>query len=147
MLFRSINLSGGEKWSYDLKTLPRPKGKATQVVVTTYDMPRKDSAPHDTARDADGIVWFSDFQAPVIGRLDPKTGEVKEIPIPIQKPLDKGFPTGSLQIALDQAGNVYAGTMGQAQVVRYEPKTGKMQTWTSPLWNKGDARVTMIDPR
>jgi virginiamycin B lyase len=143
----SINLSGGETWNYELKKLPRPKGKSTRVLVTTYDLPRKDSAPHDTARDADGIVWYSDFQTAVIGRLDPKTGAVKEFPIPLQKPLDKGFPTGSLQIALDQGGNVYAGTMGQSQVVRFDPKTEKIQTWPSPLWDKGDARVTMIDPR
>jgi len=52
-----------------------------------------------------------------------------------------------LQIAFDKDGNVYEGTMGQAQVVRFNPKTEKMETWPSPDWNKGDARVTMIDPR
>ncbi len=143
----SVNLSAADTWAFPLKTLPRPKGKATQVIYTSYDLPRADAAPHDTGRDAEGNIWYSDFQSPVLGKLDPKTGKVTEYPIPVQKPLDKRFPTGGLQIAFDKDGNVYEGTMGQAQVVRFNPKTEKMDTWPSPNWNTGDARVTMIDPR
>jgi virginiamycin B lyase len=36
----SINLSKGPDWSYPLKPLPRPKGRATHVIITTYDLPR-----------------------------------------------------------------------------------------------------------
>src|SRR5258706_2548416 len=54
----SINLSAGETWPYPLQTLPRPTGKATQVIITTYDLPGL-AAPHDTLRDNDGNVWFS----------------------------------------------------------------------------------------
>src|SRR5207248_10647137 len=43
----SINLSSGEKWPYKLKTQPRPTGKSTQAIITTYDLPDGD-APHDT---------------------------------------------------------------------------------------------------
>src|SRR5580692_9703360 len=32
----SINLSQGDTWEYPFKTLPRPKGRATQVVITEY---------------------------------------------------------------------------------------------------------------
>ena len=143
----SINLSSRDDFNFPLKTLPRPKGKATQVIYTTYDLPRADAAPHDPGRDAQGYIWYSDFQSPILGRLDPRTGQVKEWPIPTQKSTDAGFPTGGLQIAFDGDGNVYEGTMGQAQVVRFNPRTEKMDIWPSPDWNKGDARVTMIDPR
>ena len=142
----SINLSSSDSWKFPLKTLPRPKGKATQVVYTTYDLPRPDAAPHDTAMDAQGNVWYSDFQAAALGKLDPKTGKVVEYPIPIQKPVEKGFPTGGLQIAIDSEGRIYESTMGQSQVVRFDPKTEKMETWPSADWDKGDTRVTMIDP-
>src|SRR5581483_4953142 len=40
--FASINLSSGAR-TYPLKTLPRPKGKATHVVITEYDLPRKEA--------------------------------------------------------------------------------------------------------
>src|SRR5262249_6767828 len=32
----SINLSKDESWNYQLKTLPRPSGRATRVVITEY---------------------------------------------------------------------------------------------------------------
>jgi streptogramin lyase len=142
----TINLSSADTWPYPLKTFPRPKGKATQVIYTTYDLPRADSAPHDEERDAQGNVWISDFQSAILSKLDPKTGKVTEYPIPIQKPVDKGFPTGGLQIAIDKQGNIWEGTMGQAQAVRFDPKTEKMDVWPAPDWNTGDTRVTMIDP-
>jgi streptogramin lyase len=142
----TINLSAADTWTYPLKTFPRPKGKATQVIYTTYDLPRPDAAPHDEEMDAQGNIWYSDFQSAVLGKLDPKTGKVVEYPIPIQKPIDKGFPTGGLQIAIDKDGNIWEGTMGQAQVVRFNPKTEKMDIWPSADWNIGDNRVTMVDP-
>src|SRR5271165_1518557 len=52
-----INLSSGPNWSYSLNTLPRPKGKATQVVVTEYDLPRRTIQPHDVILDSAGMVW------------------------------------------------------------------------------------------
>ena len=36
----TINLSTTEKWDYPLKTFPRPKGRATRVIYTEYDLPR-----------------------------------------------------------------------------------------------------------
>src|SRR2546429_8858805 len=42
----SINLSATDTFEFPLKTLPRPKGKATQVIYTTYDLPRPDASPH-----------------------------------------------------------------------------------------------------
>ena len=70
----SINLSSGETWPYQLKTQPRPTGKSTQAIITTYDLP-DDAAPHDTLLDKAGNVWFSDFQHQFISKLDPKTGK------------------------------------------------------------------------
>src|SRR6267143_951300 len=45
----SINLSATDTFQFPLKTLPRPKGKATQVIYTVYDLPRPDASPHDVA--------------------------------------------------------------------------------------------------
>ena len=137
----SINLSQGDTWPYTLKTIPRPKGKATQVIMTTYDLPGL-AAPHDTLRDPEGNIWFSDFQQMFMGKLDPKTGEVKQYPVPIQKP---GFPTGSLMVTIDKNGNIWQCLMGQAEIVRLNPKTGEMKVFLSPDWMKGDTRFTMID--
>jgi hypothetical protein len=59
--FSTINLSEGPAWGYELKTFPRPKGRATRVVITEYDLPRPTIEPHDVIVDADGMVWYSNF--------------------------------------------------------------------------------------
>ena len=38
----SVNLSNAPRWEYDLKTLPRVKGRGTNVIITEYDLPRAD---------------------------------------------------------------------------------------------------------
>jgi streptogramin lyase len=65
-----------------LKTLPRPKGDATRVIVTQYDMPRKDTVPHDSDVDSKGNVWYTDQTDYFVGKLDAKTGEITEWPLP-----------------------------------------------------------------
>jgi streptogramin lyase len=143
----SINLSKADTWQFPLQTLPRPTGKATEVIITTYDLPRVDAAPHDTEMDAEGNVWYIDFVSPYIGKLDPKTGSVTEYDLPILKP---GYATGGLNIAIGDDGMIYGSTMEQAQVVRLDPKTEEMETFVFPHWNVdsvgADARVTMVDP-
>ena len=138
----SINRStSGDKWPYPFKTIPRPTGKATQVIITTYDLPGL-SAPHDTLIDKDGNVWASNFQEQVFTKLDPKTGKVTQYPIPISKP---GFPTGSLMITQDHEGNIWQAQMGQAQLAKLNPKTGEVSVLLAPDWDKGDTRFTMVD--
>ena len=76
----SINLSNAETIEFPLKTLPRPKGRSTRVIITEYDLPRKDAQPHDVVMDTDGKVWYSDFSHQFIGELDPATGKVTDYP-------------------------------------------------------------------
>ena len=57
----SVNLSTTDHWTFDLKTLPRPTGASTKVIITEYDLPRKETQPHDVIVDQDGQVWYSDF--------------------------------------------------------------------------------------
>src|SRR5260370_892217 len=82
----AVNLSTGPAGSDDLKTLPRPKGSNTRVIITEYDLPRKLIEPHDVILDADGMVWYSSFGEQAVGRMDPKTGKLTEFNIPVQKP-------------------------------------------------------------
>ena len=89
----SINLHNG-MWSYELKTMPRPKGKETEVVYTTWDLPAT-ARPHDTRIAADGTIWFNHFNDNAIGRLDPKTGEVKEWRWPYRAKEGSFQPTGA----------------------------------------------------
>jgi virginiamycin B lyase len=47
----SVNMSTSDTRSYELKTLPRPKGASTKVIYTEYDLPRKETQPHDVIVD------------------------------------------------------------------------------------------------
>ncbi len=80
----SINLSSRPNGThpFPLKTMPRYKGRGTKVVVTEFAVPRRESQPHDVAVDSDGMVWYNDHGNQYIGRLNPKTGEVKEWLVP-----------------------------------------------------------------
>ena len=137
----SINLSSGETWPYKLRTQPRPTGKSTQAIITTYDLPDQ-AAPHDTLLDKVGNVWFSDFQHHFISKLDPRTGKVTRYPVPLSKP---GFPTGSLMITMDKDGNIWEAMMGQAQIAKLDMKTENVSIYLAPDWDKRDTRFTMID--
>jgi virginiamycin B lyase len=141
----SINLSSGPQWSYALKTLPRPKGRATRVIITEYDLPRETIQPHDVIIDADGIAWYSSFGEQFLGRLDPKTGQASEYPVPLHKP---GFPTGFLGLRTDKAGDLWLGNMYQATIVKFERKSETFKFWTLPEEQNIDAaQVNMVSPQ
>ena len=140
----SINLSKGPERSYSYKTLPRPTGKATRMIVTEYDLPRKTIMPHDVIVDSDGMVWYSDFGALFIGKMDPKTGKVTEYPIPKIK---EGFPVGTLDLEEDKEGNVWVAMMYQGGVARLDKKTGKVQTWSVPKeWQTDATQQSFASP-
>ena len=48
----SVNLSKSETWNYPLVAFPRPKGRATHVIITSYDLARPEAMPHD-------VVYFN----------------------------------------------------------------------------------------
>ncbi len=141
----TINLVGKQQWSFPLKTLPRPTGRATRVIYTEYDLGRETIEPHDVILDADGIAWYSSFGEQNLGRLDPKTGDVKEYLIPEHKP---GYPTGLLGLRSDRDGNLWLGNMYQATIVKFDRKTEKFQFWTLPAEQNIDAaQVNMVSPQ
>jgi len=140
----SINLSNDEVWTYALKTLPRPKGRATRVIITEYDLPRKTIQPHDVILDDNGIVWFSHFAEQFLGRFDPKTLKVSEYPLPVLKP---GYPLGTLDLETDKAGNLWLAMMYQGGVARFDKRTETFQTWAVPKeWQTDATQQAFVSP-
>ena len=138
-----INLSKGPEWSYPLKTFARPKGRATHVIITEYDLPKPTRQPHDVIVDADGMAWYISFGEQVIGRLDPKTGTTTEFPVPVLKP---GSPVGELALRPDQDGNFWVGMMYQGAAAKFDPKTAKFQTFSLPAEdNKDYTQINQVD--
>jgi len=143
-LLARANLSGEKQHSYAMKTLPRPKGRATKVVITEYDLPRRAMQPHDVIMTKDGQVWFSDFGAQFIGTLDPATGKAQEFEIPTLKPEQ---PKGSLQIDADSDGNLWLAMMYQAGLTKFDPKTRQATAYPVPKeWQSASTQESMVAP-
>src|SRR5579883_3005146 len=110
--------------------MPRPKGEATKVVITEYDLPRKDAQPHDVIVDQDGTVWYSDFSHQFVGTLDPKTGKATDIPIPVLKADE---PKGGLDLEFDPGQkNVWLAMMYQAGIAKIDRKTHEVKIYPFP---------------
>jgi streptogramin lyase len=120
----TINLSAVDKWEYPLKTLPRPKGRATHAIVTEYALPRPTTEPHDVVVASDGTVWYTDFGELFVSKFDPKTLKLTEYPIKEQK---AGFPVGNLDLEVDKKGTFWFDTMYQATLGNLDPKTGDIK--------------------
>jgi virginiamycin B lyase len=134
----SINLSQQSSWDYKLQTFPRLTGKSTHVVMTEYDLPNQQMQPHDVVLDSKGMVWFSDFGQMLLGKMDPKTGKVSQYPVPVSK---QGFPVGSLNLEVDKNDNLWLGAMYQAEIVMFDAKTEKFQSWSVPKeWDSDGAQ-------
>ncbi|HWG04323.1 MAG TPA: carboxypeptidase regulatory-like domain-containing protein [Beijerinckiaceae bacterium] len=145
----TVNLSTAQKsepvWNYKLQTLPRPQGRATHVVITEYDLPRKTIAPHDVHTDAQGNVWYSNFVENFLGELDPKTGTHREWAIPILKP---DFPTGALDLEADADGNLWLAMMFQAALAKFDIKTMTFKIFpVQPELNDSAMQLSMVMPR
>lgn len=140
----SINLGDRSVVPYPMKTLPRVSGKGTRVIITEYDLPRPDAQPHDVVIDHEGFAWYADFGQPFIGRLDPKTGSVKEFPVPV---VVKGAPFGSLDLKVDASDDLWLGMLYQASIGRFNRRTGKWQIFPLPkTLRTTDIRLGHIGP-
>ena len=129
----TINLSATDHWAYELKTLPRPKGRDTRAIVTEYDMVRPTTEPHDILVDKEGKVWYSDFGEMFIGKFDPKSLKLVEYPI---KTFKEKAPKGLLSIDFDREGKIWFDTMYQGSLGCLDPKTGKIAYYPVPKeWN------------
>jgi streptogramin lyase len=132
----SVNLSGGRTtWSFPLKTLPRPHGAATRVIITQYDLPRKDTVPHDMTIDSRGVPWYPDQSRMVIGKLDPSSGKTTEYPLPS---LPEGRYGGVADMTPDRDDNIWF-TMAVPEVkfhfgwpVKFDPKSGRIAVVSLP---------------
>ena len=125
-----INLSSGPEHSYKLQAFPRPKGKDTKVVITTYDLPRKTMQPHDAVMGDDGYVWISNFGENTLARLEPKSGAIKVYSYAQTRP--GGYSDGNLDLEFDKKGTLWLGLMNQTGAAKFDRKTEKFTFFPIP---------------
>ena len=139
----TVNQSAGPR-TWPLKTLPRPSGASTRVVITSYDLPQRLDQPHDVIGTPDGKIWYSDFGQEYIGNLDPKTGKVTKYPYPQFKP---GYIGGGLELDADNDGNLWLANMFQGGIIRFDPRTKTFaQFAVPPAANPDYTQESMVMP-
>jgi len=91
--------------------------------VRYFDVPKGDR-PHDVAPAPDGTVWYTGQVAGVLGRLDPKSGEVERIP------LGQGSRPHGVIVGPDGAAWVTDG--GLNAILRVDPASKEVKSWQLP---------------
>jgi streptogramin lyase len=141
----TVNLSTADTWAYPLKTLPRPSGDSTRVIVTEYSLPGRTIEPHDVVRDKDGNVWYSDFGQSYLGKFDPKTLKLTQYPL---KKFKANAPVGQLSLQFDKQGLLWFDMMYQGSLGTIDTKTGQVKYYPVPAkWNDDRVQLNFVGDR
>ena len=141
----SVNLSNSETFPYALKTLKRVSGKGTRAIITTYKLPKQTDQPHDVMGDPDGGIYFTYFGDPLLGRLDPVTGEVTSYPIPVLK---ENAAKGALSLYHDHDSNFWVSLMYQAGGAKFDKATKSFTMLpVAPEFNRESSQQAFVAPQ
>jgi len=133
----------GPMTQYLIKTYP-VKGRPDAAVVKgplkvsmkSWAAPTPGSRPHDPLAARDGSLWYTGQMANVLGRVDPKTGKVKEYPL-------KTAHSGPHGLVEDKDGNIwYTGNTGNL-VGKLDPKSGAVTEY--PTGEAKDPHTLVFD--
>jgi len=107
-----------------------------KVSMKRWQAPTPGSRPHDPLATRDGALWYSGQMANVLGRIDPKTGKVKEFPL-------KTAHSGPHGLVEDRDGNIwYTGNTGSL-IGKLDPKNGAVTEYKTP--ESGDPHTLIFD--
>jgi virginiamycin B lyase len=119
------------------KRKPKLMPGDTNVTFKEWVTPTLGQRSRDPVQAPDGSIWWAGQWANLIGRLDPKSGEMKEFALP-----PKAMPH---TVLLDEAGGVwYTGNMN-GTVGKLDPATGKITEYKMPDPNAKDPHTAVFD--
>jgi virginiamycin B lyase len=103
------------------ETLRLVDDKALNITYTEYNMPSPSRMPFSAAPDKEGYFWIPNFGvANKITRLDPKTGEMQDYPVP-------NVGTAAVHAAVPAAdGTVWLTEQGSNKIGKWDPHTRKI---------------------
>ncbi len=87
------------------------------------------SAPNELALDGHGDVWFTEFNADRLGKLDPSTGSIRHYPLSPNRSVQTLYPYG---VTVDPLGSVWFTESGSNQFGRLDPGTGVLHVFAVP---------------
>jgi virginiamycin B lyase len=127
---------------YLIKNFPeRPRPAAVlvegpvEVNIKQWPVATPGSRPHDPMAAKDGAIWYTGQLSSKLGRLDPKTGAIKEYPVRMQT-----APHGLVE---DKEGNVWFTGNHLSLIGKLDPKTGNVTEYKTTA---KDPHTLAIDP-
>jgi virginiamycin B lyase len=116
---------------YLIKSFPEPARPAAKLIEGPVDATIREwpvatpgARPHDPLAARDGSIWYTGQLANVLGRLDPKTGQIKEYPLKPQ--------TGPHGLKEDKDGNIWFTGNFTSVIGKLDPNTGKVTEFPMP---------------
>src|ERR1700736_1143857 len=138
-----------EEWGamtdYLIKNFPERKRPEAVIIdgpakaeIKMWDVPTQGSRPHDPLAARDGSIWWSAQLANKLGRVDPKTGAIREYTL-------KSPFTGPHGLAEDKAGNIWFTGNNTALIGKLDPNTGGVTEYPMPDPNAKDPHTLNFD--
>jgi virginiamycin B lyase len=111
------------------ETLRPFSSEAMNIVYVEYDMPGPSRMPFSAAPDKNGYLWIPNFGvANKITRLDPKTGEMQDFPVP-------NIGTAGVHSAVPALdGSVWLAEQGSNKLGKWDPITQKITEYQDPYF-------------
>lgn len=110
------------------------------VSIKEWVVPSLGSRPHDPLAASDGSIWWTGQWANVLGRLDPKTGVMKEFPL-------KTPGSGPHGLTEDTAGNIWYTGNAKGLIGKLDPKTGAVTEYPMPDPAARDPHTPIFDQK
>jgi virginiamycin B lyase len=111
---------------------------AMNIVYVEYELPGPNRMPWSAAPDKDGNLWMPYYgRANMIGRLNPKTAEVLEFPLPHQ------IPAGVHSAVPAPDGSVWIDEQGTNRIGRWDPATKEITEYKDTPIDKSMGKHTV----
>ena len=148
MTNHGVNISAADMpvmTEYLVKSFPvKPRPEAVlvpgpvKVSMKAWKAATPGARPHDPLAARDGSLWYTGQMVNALGRVDPKSGQVKEFPL-------KTPHSGPHGLVEDKAGHIwYTGNNGGV-VGKLNPKTGEVTEYTMPDKDAKDPHTLIFD--
>jgi virginiamycin B lyase len=138
-----------EEWGamtdYLIKNFPERSRPPAAIIdgpvkadIRMWDVPTLGSRPHDPLATRDGSIWWTGQLANKLGRLDPKTGAIREYAL--KPPL-----TGPHGLAEDKSGNIWFTGNSAALIGKLDPSTCLVTEYPLPDASARDPHTLNFD--
>lgn len=115
--------------------LPGP----VSISFKEWKVPQLGQRSRDPVQSPDGSIWYCGQYGNIVGRINPKTGEVVEYTLP-----DKALPHS---VTPDRDGNIWYTGNGNGTIGKLDPKSGSITEYKMPDANAKDPHTAEFDQK